>query len=102
MITEQASLNIIPGKEAEFEAAFDLAKSIIASMPGFHDLELLRGIESPSDYLLLVEWESVDHHLAFRDAEGYDDWRTLLHHFYSPFPRVEHFRPLLRVDREIR
>ena len=59
---------------------------------GFVSLRLLRGIESPSRYLLLVEWETLeDHTEGFRKSAGYEEWRALLHHFYDPFPTVEHF-----------
>jgi heme-degrading monooxygenase HmoA len=92
VITEHALLPVKPGLEAEFESAFAEARPIIASMPGFISLQLKRGIESPSNYLLLVEWESVEHHeVGFRQSPEYQQWRALLHHFYDPFPVVEHF-----------
>jgi heme-degrading monooxygenase HmoA len=92
MIVEHAELPVIVGREAEFEAAFAEAKALIAASPGFHGLTLSRGIERPNVYLLLVEWESVEaHQVGFRGSPAYDEWRTLLHHFYDPFPTVEHF-----------
>ena len=67
------------------------AKRIIASMPGFVSLELHRGLESPSRYLMLVRWERLeDHTIGFRGSAQYQQWRALLHHFYDPFPTVEH------------
>jgi heme-degrading monooxygenase HmoA len=92
VITEQATLDVKPGSEEAFETAFAEAKAIIASMPGFRSLELHRGIEKPSRYLLLVTWERLeDHTEGFRKSPEYEDWRRLLHHFYDPFPTVEHF-----------
>ena len=92
MITEQAVLDVQPGREAEFEAAFGTAKAIIAASPGFSSLRLLRCLETPSRYLLLVEWETLeDHTEGFRGSAGYENWKALLHHFYDPFPTVEHF-----------
>jgi heme-degrading monooxygenase HmoA len=92
MIIEHAELPVAPGREAEFEAAFATAKALIAASPGFGGLTLSRGIERPNVYLLLVEWESVDaHQVGFRGSPAYDEWRALLHHFYDPFPVVEHF-----------
>jgi heme-degrading monooxygenase HmoA len=91
-ILEHALLTVTPGREDEFERAFDLARPIISGMPGFRDLTLLRGIESPSTYLLLVGWNSVeDHETGFRGSAQYEQWRSLLHGFYDPFPVVEHF-----------
>lgn len=75
-----------------FRAAFTEAKHIIAAMPGFGGLTLSQFIEDPSRYLLLVQWESVEHHTdGFRGSPDYERWRELLHHFYEPFPVVEHY-----------
>ncbi len=92
VITEHAILEVLPGREAEFEAAFATAKSIIAASPGFISLRLLRCIETASRYLLLVEWETLeDHTEGFRTSAGYEEWKALLHRFYDPFPTVEHY-----------
>lgn len=92
MILEQAVLNVIPGRESEFEAAFAEARSIIASMPGHLGHELQRCIEARSRYLLLVRWERLeDHTSGFRNSPQYQQWKALLHHFYDPFPTVDHY-----------
>jgi len=98
MILEHAILPVVPGREAEFEAAFAEAKPIIASMPGFVDLTLSRSIETPNAYLLLVHWENVEaHEVGFRGSPEYGRWRALLHGFYEPFPVVEHFAEVTRA-----
>ena len=98
MILEHAILPVIPGREADFEAAFDSARPIIAQTPGFVDLRLARSIETPNEYLLLVRWESVEaHEIGFRGSPGYERWRELLHGFYEPFPVVEHFAEVTRA-----
>ena len=28
-------------------------------------------------------------------SAAYQEWKALLHHFYEPFPVVEHYAPLL-------
>jgi heme-degrading monooxygenase HmoA len=96
MILEHAILKVRSGQTAEFEAAFGRAKTIIAGMAGFYSLTLSRCIERPETYLLLVEWDRLEDHIeGFRGSADYQQWRTLLHHFYDPFPSVEHFE---RVD----
>jgi heme-degrading monooxygenase HmoA len=85
-------LNIKPGQADAFEAAFDKARHIIGSMPGFAGLRLMRCLENQQRYLLLVEWRHLeDHTEGFRDSPAYRQWRDLLHHFYDPFPNVEHY-----------
>ena len=96
MITEHALLHVTAGLERDFELAFAKAKAIIVSMAGFRELSLARSIESPGTYLLLVDWERLeDHTVGFRQSKQYGDWRALLHHFYDPFPVVEHFQSVL-------
>jgi len=94
-VLEVALLNVIPGQEAEFEAAFGEARSIIASMSGYLGLELQRCMETPNRYVLLVRWRTVeDHTIGFRESAEYHQWKALLHHFYDPFPLVEHYEPV--------
>lgn len=98
MIIEMAVLPVHPGQEAAFEATLRRARSLIAETPGFRNLTLSRGIESPSHYLLLVEWDSVEsHEQGFRRSENYEQWREMLHHFYDPFPTVEHYTPVAGI-----
>ena len=92
MILEVAILNVRDGTCDAFETAFREASAIIASMHGYQSHELRRCIESPSRYILLVHWQRLeDHTVGFRQSAEYQRWRTLLHHFYDPFPTVEHY-----------
>lgn len=92
MIREHVVLPVRPGLEEAFETAFATAKLVIAASPGFLQLTLSRGIEQPNRYLLMVEWTSVEaHEVGFRGSPAYAEWKAHLHHFYDPFPVVEHF-----------
>jgi heme-degrading monooxygenase HmoA len=92
MILEAVILNIKTGLEQDFEAAFKQASSIISSMNGYLSHELHRCIEVKGKYLLLVKWENLESHtVGFRNSAEYQEWKKLLHHFYEPFPTVEHF-----------
>ncbi|MFN5341277.1 MAG: antibiotic biosynthesis monooxygenase, partial [Roseiflexaceae bacterium] len=31
------------------------------------------------------------HTVGFRQSPQYQEWKRLLHHFYDPFPTVEHY-----------
>jgi heme-degrading monooxygenase HmoA len=98
MILEHACLDVASGEEQRFEEAFAEAKGIIASMAGFRSLRLDRCLENSSRYLLLVEWDRLeDHTEGFRGSTEYQEWRRLLHHFYDPFPVVEHYEPLVHL-----
>ena len=92
MILESAVLDVKPGQTCEFEAAFARAQRIISASPGYLSHELQRCVEIPNRYLLLVRWCTLeDHTFGFRQSAPYQKWKKLLHHFYDPFPTVEHY-----------
>ena len=92
MILEAAMLQVKQGKEKEYEEAFCKASTIISSMNGYISHELQRCMEVEGKYLLLVKWETLeDHTIGFRQSTEYQEWKKQLHHFYDPFPTVEHF-----------
>ena len=93
MITEIALLTIRKGQSTAFEEAFIKAQPIIEASKGYIQHELQQCIELDDKYLLTVRWNSLeDHTVGFRQSEGYKDWKKLLHHFYDPFPIVEHYK----------
>lgn len=92
MILEVAVLDVKTGQEADFEKSFSIAQKIISSMPGYISHELRKCIENSSRYLLLVNWQRLeDHTVGFRGSKQYQEWKSLLHHYYEPFPTVEHY-----------
>lgn len=98
MVLEHAVLEVMPGQQATFEEAFATAKALISAATGFRSLRLSRCIEEPNRYLLLAEWEQLeDHTIGFRGSTAYQEWRGLLHHFYDPFPTVDHYEDRIAV-----
>ncbi|MBN8203499.1 MULTISPECIES: antibiotic biosynthesis monooxygenase family protein [Bacillaceae] len=92
MILEAVMLQVKEGMEEEYELAFCEASNIISSMEGYISHELQRCMEVKGKYLLLVKWESLEAHtVGFRQSKEYQEWKRQLHHFYDPFPAVEHF-----------
>ena len=93
MILEVAILDVQVDKENEFELAFSKAQAIISSMPGYISHQLQRCIEKENRYIFLVNWQTLESHTkGFRGSEHYQEWKALLHHFYSPFPEVQHYK----------
>ncbi len=96
MILEVAILDIKKGMEADFEIAFRGAQRIISSQEGYISHQLQKCIEKNNRYILLVNWEKLeDHTQGFRGSGEYEEWKKLLHHFYEPFPEVEHYSGLI-------
>ncbi|MEK3761935.1 antibiotic biosynthesis monooxygenase [Paenibacillus sp. FSL R7-0337] len=92
MITEAAMLQVKPGQTHSFEQSFREASPLIASIDGYLGHELQHCMEDDHKYLLVVRWRSLeDHTVGFRESPQYQEWKALLHHYYSPFPIVEHY-----------
>lgn len=76
----------------DFESSFNKASRIISSVNGYLSHELHKCLEVEGKYLLIIKWETLEAHtVGFRSSPEYQEWRKLLHHFYEPFPTVEHF-----------
>ncbi|RBP48298.1 DUF1653 domain-containing protein [Arenicella xantha] len=94
-VLELAVLNVEPSECDNFEQAFADAERIIAGMEGYLEHQLQQNVERPTEYLLTVQWQSQEHHaIGFRQSDEYQQWRKLLHHFYSPMPKVEYYQGL--------
>jgi len=93
MILEVAILDVKSEQEEDFEEAFAEAQLIISGMQGYVSHQLHRCLEKTSRYILMVNWQTLeDHTKGFRKSDEYQQWRSLLHHFYDPFPQVEHYK----------
>ncbi|ADV67158.1 antibiotic biosynthesis monooxygenase family protein [Deinococcus maricopensis] len=88
-VLEMAVLNVKPG-QADL-TAFAGARPLLEGMAGQRRTELRRCVEDDHQFLLLVEWDSVEaHKVGFRGRPAYASWRAQLHHFYAPFPVAQH------------
>ena len=95
MIVEHAHIAVRPGSHEEFEAALTKARAVIAASAGFISLRLLRGVELPDRYLLLVEWTTLeDHTVGFRESPAFAEWRALIGPYFESPPEVDHFEPV--------
>jgi len=92
MILEVAILDVKKNLEQEFEKSFNEAEKIIISMQGYISHQLSKCLEKSNRYILLVNWNTLeDHTEGFRKSSEYQQWKKLLHHYYEPFPEVEHY-----------
>lgn len=96
MILEVAILQVKEGSALHFERDFAIASQFIQSIPGYVSHSLRKCIEEENKYILLVDWETLeDHTVGFKESEAYLEWKKLLHHYYNPFPIVEHYEMVL-------
>jgi len=93
MVLEVGLIEVQPGREADFTAAYAHARTVLAGTAGCRSVRMTRGVESPSRFVLLVEWDSVAAHLDnFRATERFTAWRALIGPYFQAPPVVEHFQ----------
>ena len=97
MVLEVAIFDITPGSEEAFAAAYREGRALVEQTPGFRTIRMTRGVETPTRFVLLVEWDSVAAHQEFRDSERFGQWRALIGPHFAQPPHVEHFVDLDEV-----
>jgi heme-degrading monooxygenase HmoA len=90
MVLEVADFRVLPGHEEAFIAAYRQARRFVAESPGVGTIRMTRGIETPTRFVLLIEWDDVASHDAFRSGEGFTGWRALIGPHFDGAPHVEH------------
>ncbi|WP_025274537.1 antibiotic biosynthesis monooxygenase family protein [Haloglycomyces albus] len=91
MVTEIADIHITPGQEDEFLSAYREARHNVAQSPGLRNMRMTRSVESPSRFVLLIEWDSIEaHDQGFRQTERFDAWREAIGGYFAEAPKVEH------------
>lgn len=91
MVLEIAQFDITPGSEAAFEAGYHSVVGVLRESAGLLSVRMTRGVESPSRFVLLVEWESLQAHQAFRDSDRFAIWRGGVGPHFAKPPQVEHY-----------
>lgn len=91
MVFELAHIEVLPGKNAEFEAGVKEALPLFLRAKGCGGVELQRVVEYDARYVLIVRWETVDDHMIhFRQSEDFQAWRRLVGSFFANPPEVVH------------
>ena len=91
MILERAEITAKEGKKDEFVAVLqDQGVALIKTIPGVLDVRVGGGIESPDKVLLLVDWESLAAHEAFKKTPEYVELGKLIGP-YGAGGAAEHF-----------
>ncbi|MFE2871331.1 MULTISPECIES: antibiotic biosynthesis monooxygenase family protein [unclassified Embleya] len=92
MIIEHADITVTEGREADFEAAFLRGREVVAKSPGFRWARLVRQVESPTSFLLLIGWETLEAHtVGFRESDLFPQWRAIVGEFFAVPPTIVHY-----------
>ena len=91
MVLEVALIDVLPGSEDDFAAAYAKAHDILVATDGCLTVRMTRGVETPNRFVLLVEWDDVAaHETNFRGTERFTLWRGAIGEYFAQPPLVEH------------
>jgi heme-degrading monooxygenase HmoA len=92
MVLEVAEIKVTPGQEEAFKEAYRTARELVKVSPGLRSMRMTQGVETPTRFVLLIEWDSVEaHEQDFRDTERFPKWREAIGPYFAQPPLVEHF-----------
>jgi quinol monooxygenase YgiN len=90
MVLEVALIDVTD--PAGFRAAYLEAREVLVSTTGCRPVRMTAGVETPTRFVLLIEWDSVEaHEQNFRQTDRFRRWRGAIGPFFAAPPRVEHF-----------
>lgn len=79
MVTEIATITVAEGSETAFEQAMrETGIAALSAVPGVQSVKFGRGVESPSKFAFVVEWDSIETHGAARDTESFKTFRAAM------------------------
>ena len=91
-VVERCELTIKEGQEAAFIDGFRKVKHIAVDAAGATSVRLGRGVEHPSKFLLLIEWESVDAHTAFTKTPPFKEFSGVIRAHIAEPPVMSHYK----------
>ena len=87
MMLEHVVLAVTPGREEEFEASARTGVAAPRRRPPAASAESsVAKKRTVRSYLLLIRWESIEAHMAWRETDDFQRWRELTHPFYLERP----------------
>ena len=91
MVFEMAQIEVKPGMESAFERGVNQALPIFRRARGCQAVKLLKSIEQPSHYTLMITWATLeDHTVHFRQSPDFQEWRKLVGDCFASPPQVGH------------
>lgn len=93
-VTEKAEIVVVDGRADDFEAILPKALPLLRGAGGCDAATVGRGVEHPGTFLLLVEWSSLEAHLAFKETGEFGEFVGLVREFFAAPPGAVHYAPL--------
>lgn len=92
MVVEYIRYAISPERSAEFEAAYASASRVLDADPHCLGYEVAQGVEEPENYVVRIEWDSVEgHEQGFRRSAGFAGFFADVKPFFAEIREMKHY-----------
>jgi len=92
MLLERSEIQVKPGLEDEFAQVMQArGLPLLTGVPGVKSAKIGRGVENPSKFIFLVEWDALESHAAFNQSAVHPEFLAL----FGPYAQggvMEHFQ----------
>lgn len=92
MVVEYIRYAIPPERSAAFEAAYASASAVLDADPHCLGYEVAQGVEEPENYVVRIEWDSVEgHEQGFRRSAGFAAFFADVKPFFAEIREMKHY-----------
>jgi quinol monooxygenase YgiN len=95
MVTEVARFFAKPGQGDAFESAVKQGLKVIQRQSAHRRSCLMRGVEQPDQFTIIIEWESLEAKMGFRNGPEFPEWRQPITDLMAQPPESAHWNVLL-------
>lgn len=93
MIVEYVRYEVPAARHVEFLEAYRAAAAQLASSVQCQRYEISQGIEEPDNFIVRIEWDSVERHeQGFRSCPEFRAFYALVKPFFAAIVEMKHYR----------
>jgi heme-degrading monooxygenase HmoA len=95
MVLERVIFTTQAGSETAFLEGFDAGRHFLEESDGCQTIRLLKGVESPNTFLLLIEWDELASHTeGFMKSPAFESFGALIGPHLEGGPDLQHYEPI--------
>jgi quinol monooxygenase YgiN len=92
MVVEYIRYRVPAERHREFEAAYVQAQAALEDSAHCLAYEVSRGIEEPENYVVRIEWDSIEaHEQGFRQSAGFGPFFAAVKPFFEQIEEMRHY-----------
>ncbi len=92
MVVEYIRYRVPENRHQEFERAWSEAQQVLRDAPECRGYEVARGVEEPENYVVRIDWSSVEEHQhGFRESAAFGQFFQAVKPFFDQIEEMRHY-----------